>query len=80
MTLVPYEKSKVGYAMYKMSKNQKLLNEFVESGLDCAQVNGFTTQDATTCAASLNASIKRFKIAGIRAISRKGCVYLVRED
>lgn len=80
MKLVPYEKSKLNYGAYKVSNNYKILNEFVESGLDCARVDGFTSKTAGNCAAALKKSIKRYKFGGISAISRKGCVYLIREN
>ena len=79
MKLVPYERKKIGYLGYKLSDNYRILEEFADSGLDCAKVEGWTAKTAGYCASSLNNSIKRYKFAGMVAISRKGEVYLIRE-
>lgn len=79
MKLVPYDLTKVNAKGYKMSKNQKILEEFRNSDLDCAEVTEFTQCSATTCAASLNASIKRYRLNTLRAIIREGRVFLIKE-
>ena len=80
MKLVPYERKKLGKTLgYKHSNNLMILEEFADSGLDCAKVEGWTAKTASYCASSLNGSIKRYKFAGMVAISRKGEVYLIRE-
>ena len=79
MRLIPYDKKKLNTGIYKKSKNYKLLMEFVESGLDCAKVEGYTQADAYGCSRSLTASAKRYHIDHVRSIVRKGEVFLVKE-
>lgn len=80
MKLIPYDAEKIRPEMYKKSKNLLILEEFQNSGLECARVEGFTQANAGYCASSLNLSIKHYKIYNIRAISRKGKVYLIKES
>lgn len=69
-----------GVNFYKKSDNLSILEEFVESGLDCAEVKNFTQKNAEICASSLANSIKHYGFSGIAAISRKNHVYLIRDD
>ena len=64
--------------VYKKSDNFKILNEFAESEHTCVMIEDYTQKNAMCCAASLNTSIKRYHMTGIRAISRKDKVYLIR--
>lgn len=79
MKLVKCDINKVGGMLYKKSCNLKILEEFVESGMECAKVEGWNHSNASVCVTSLNLSIKRYKIGGIHAITRKGEVYLVKQ-
>lgn len=79
MKLVPYDLTKVNAKAYKMSKNQKILEEFRDSDFDCAEVTEFTQCRAVVCAASLNASIQRYRLNTLRAIVREGRVFLIKE-
>lgn len=79
MKLVPYEVENIpGHSMYTKTKNLKLLEEFVNSGLDCAEVKDYTQKNATVCATSLAASIKNFRMTGVRVIQRKDRVFLIK--
>lgn len=79
MKLVKYDINKIENAMgYTKSENLRLLEEFIESGMECAKVEGFNHKTAIHCAISLNASIKRYNLGGIRAISREGVCYLIK--
>lgn len=79
MTLIPYNKNDIEeFGGFKKTKNQKILEEFVNSNMDCAEVKEFTQKDSHGCAASLNISIKRFKLLNIHAISRGGRVFLIK--
>lgn len=79
MRLVAYEMSKLMEGpIFTRTKNMEIIEEFVNSGMDCAKVEGFTQKTADSCATSLNLSIKRFNKAGIKAISRKGEVFLIK--
>lgn len=63
---------------YKPCSNQQLLEEFVDSGLECAKVEGWTTKNAANCATSLNTSRKRYHMGGFKAISRGNDVFLIK--
>lgn len=63
----------------KGTKNLEIIEEFIESGYECAKVEGWTNATAFSAAGSLNRSIQRFNKAGIKAISSKNEVYLVKE-
>lgn len=80
MKLIPFDKNKLGVRSYSTTSNLGILESFAESGLECAQLDGWTQTNASIAAASLNASIKRFNKGGFRAVSRKGEVYLIRTD
>lgn len=80
MRLIPYDLKKIAPNAYKKSDNLLILEEFQNSGLECARVEGFTQACARYCATSLNNSIRRYKISNTRAIIRKGKVYLIKED
>ena len=69
-----------GMGFYKKSQNYRILSEFINGGLDCTEVVEYTNRTAGQCATSLNNSIKRYHMGNIRAISRKGKVYLIREE
>jgi len=79
MTLIPYNKNDIeGLGGFKKTKNQKILEDFANSDMDCAEVKDFTQANAWICASSLNHSIKNFKLLNIQAISRKGRVFLIK--
>lgn len=81
MKLVPYDMQKsnlFSYRGYKRSNNLKILEEFIDSDLDCAKVEGFTQKNATTAAKSLNNSIKRYKFLNIHANARKNNLFLIK--
>lgn len=80
MKLTPCNIEEIGgMGYYKKSNNYRILSEFISSGLKAAKVEEFTQKSATSCAASLNASIKRYRMNSIYAIERKGEVFLIRE-
>lgn len=63
---------------YTRTKNEKLLEEFVNSDMEIAEVKDYTNKDAKSCSNSLNLSIKRFHMTGIKSIIRNGKVYLIK--
>lgn len=78
MKMIPYDSKKLNTYGYKRSSNLELLEEFVNSGMDCVKVEDWTQSTANACAGSLNSSIKRYNLYSIRAISRGGEVYLIK--
>lgn len=71
-------KSVINGGTYKRSDNLRILEEFADSGLECAEVKNFSQKNAEVCASSLANSIKHYGFSGIAAISRKDHVYLIR--
>ena len=65
MKLVPYDISKIRY--YRPCKLQVILNEFVNSGLDCVEVKDFTHKNAKSCANALNTSAKKSRMNTVHA-------------
>lgn len=66
--------------LYKPCKNQELIEEFIESDMDIAEVVDFTQKTAYVCASALNVTIRRGSYGGISAIVRKGRVFLIKTD
>ena len=62
----------------KKSKNLHILEEFINSGMDCARVDGYDNSKAEYCASSLSTSIRRFKLFGVKAIKRGDDVFLIK--
>ena len=80
MKLVPYDKAKLGYVSYGASKNFALLKEFMDSDLDCVEVEGYPHKDAASCQSSLYGSMKNFGFNNIKIVARGDRVFLVRKD
>ena len=79
MKLVPYNRKDLNVSGYSKTKNLRVLEEFRDSDLDCAEVKEYTQCSPDCCATSLNNSIKVFRLNRLRAIVRKGKVYLIKE-
>lgn len=79
MKLVPYDRSKL--KIYKPGRNQAILLEFVESGLDCVKVEDWTHKNAKVCQSNLGACALKLGLQNsVRVVIRKGEVFLVRKD
>ena len=78
MKLTPYNKKDLYINGYKRTKNIRIIDEFVNSEYDCVKVEGWSHGEAFHHAASLNMTIKRMNKSGIKAVSRKGEVFLVK--
>lgn len=77
-TQCDYEKVKYR-KFYKRTNIYDLVLAFVNAHIKCGKVEDWKYKDASVGARVINVSIKRFKFAGIRAISRGGEIYLVNE-
>lgn len=64
---------------YKKSNVLKLIDEFAESDMDCARIEGSTHKTSNSCQNSFNNAIKRYKKSGIRCVQRSGACYLIKE-
>lgn len=78
MRLTKWNIKDIDNLSYRRTKNQEILEEFINSGMECAKVEGFTQPEAHHCAGSLNSTIKNSKMHGVKAISRKGEVFLLK--
>lgn len=78
MKFVKCDRAEIGIS-YKKTKNLAILDEFKKSGLECARLEEWDYKNACCGAGSLNKTIKHFKFAGVRAYSRNGNIYLVKE-
>lgn len=80
MKIVPYERTKLNRCPgYAATKNLEILEEFIESKLDCAEVKDFPHKTANCCQTSFKNSIKRFSMTGrVNVIVRNGRVFLIK--
>ena len=79
MKLAPYNRENMAKS-YRLGKNQKLLLDFIDSGLDCARVEDFPHKSATICQSVLRISAARIGLGNsIRICTRGGEVYLLRK-
>ena len=78
MKLTPI-KEKLGINFYKKTKWLEIIDEFVNSEMKCAKLEEWDNKSSKSAATALNNSIKRFNKKGIKAIERKGEVFLVKE-
>lgn len=78
MYFVEADIKKVGN--YKRTKIFALLEDFKNSGMKCARVEGWSYASPKTGANSINDSIKRYKFYGIKACAKHGEIYLVNEN
>lgn len=79
MKLVPVDKNVVG-GWYSTTGNKKIIDEFIESGLQCAEVEDYTQNSAESCVASLKQTIKRYRVFNVRVTRRKNRVFLIRDE
>lgn len=79
MRITPYDLKKVdNLDFYKRSKLQKIMEEFLQGESDCVKVEGWINKTAASCASSFNVSAKRYRMTGLKAISRNGEVFLIK--
>lgn len=76
MKLVPYDEKKVG-RIYKPCKNQKVIQEFLDSGEKCVKVEDYPHKDAGSCRTALTLSAKRMGANNVIVITRKGMVFMI---
>ncbi len=78
MRLVKKNIKSVEYGKHKPGKVQAIVNEFVESDMECAEIVDHDCKNAWIAAGCVNKAIKSLKVKGVRAISRKEHCYIVR--
>lgn len=81
MKLIPYDKKNLGgINCYKKPRNLAVIEKFIESGLDCAEIKDYTHKSATSFQTSFYSTIRRFKINTVKVVIRKERVFLIRID
>lgn len=80
MKLVQYDINKLIKKKRVRSNNLAILEEFMNSGLDCVKVEGFTNKNTKSCCNSLNLSIKRYGYKTIKSVTYGGEVFLVKKS
>ena len=78
MKLVPFNVKDIAPRRYKLCANQKVIQEFLDSGLECAKVEDYTQHSAYCCTKCLSIAIKSMNVGTVCAITRKGNVYLIK--
>lgn len=78
MRLKQWERAKLGRC--GKTDNRSVLEEFIESGFECAKVEGWKHKNASVCVSSLTGSIHTYKMCGIKAVTKRGDVYLIKES
>ena len=59
------------------TKMFKFLTDFQNSGLKCAKIEDWNYVSAESCQSSILAACKHYKILNIKAVIRKGEIFLV---
>lgn len=78
MKLYPYERKDLKSG-YRFGRNQKILYEFVNSGLDCAKLEDYPQKSARICQSSLRTASLRIGLANTVRIHIEGeNVFLLR--
>lgn len=78
MKLTPYKKEDLRGIPGKQGYLHEILDEFANSGKDCAKIEGYIHKNGASCTSSLNVAIKRYNKHGIKAVTVKGEPYLIR--
>lgn len=79
MKLVPYKIEKIK-TKRPYGNNQAIIEEFIKMDVSCVRVENFTQSNANGCCAALNNSAKRMGKHNVRAVSRRGEVFMIRTD
>lgn len=77
MKLTPYNNPDE-FRLWKRCNNQRIIEEFVESGLDCARIDDYPQSSARSARNALSASIRRLGYRNIKVCVRGKNVFLLR--
>lgn len=79
MKLVPCTMKEIEHLGLKRANLRDTLIEFVESGLEIAEIVDYTHKDARVCQAALRSAIKKYRFFGVKASARGERVFLIKE-
>lgn len=80
MKITAYEKEKLGVAPNKKTYILNILDEFLESGMDCVKIEGWTHASVNSCVNTIHKAIKRYNKGNVRVITRSGEVFLIKTE
>lgn len=80
MRIVPKTMEEFRKEVRPMTDNYKLLTDFANSDYECVKLEGYTHKDAKSCQSSICASIRKFRMIGIRVRIHRDDVFLVKEE
>lgn len=78
MKLTPMNRQDIGIG-YRHTKLFALLQEFANSEHDAVRVDNHHYKNMVSAVNTINKSVKRFNMNGIRAASKGGKLYLIKE-
>lgn len=79
MLLTPVKREEFNFSTRKIGDNMALVEEFIKSNEDVAEVTNYTHKTPYSCATSLRQSCECMKV-GVTAIVRDGKVYLCKRE
>lgn len=79
MLLTPVKREEFNFSTRKIGDNMALVEEFISSNEDVAEVTNYTHKTPYSCATSLRQTCATMKV-GVTAIVRDGKVYLCRQE
>ena len=81
MKLVPYDVNKLRNRSFEACRNQRIIQQFLDSGETCVKLEDFPHKSANVCRSVMRASIQRMKLdSTVKAVLRNGEVFLIRLD
>lgn len=83
MKLVPYEKNNIQnvHVVYRAGRNMRMLQEFIDSGLDCVKIEDYPHKSAMICQQNLTVSVTRLGMRkSVKVLRRKDEVFLIRTN
>lgn len=80
MQIIPRNKEELKEAVRPYTDNHKILTDFLNSNYYCVELKGYTHRDAISCQSSMCASIRYYRMAGVRVRIRGDRVFLVKEE
>ena len=79
MKLTPIDINEIPRKDMKATKLFEILTEFANSEYSAVRVDDHNYKNVITAAQNFNKSAKRFGLLGVKAISRSGQLFLIKE-
>lgn len=75
MKMVPCNIDEIKW-FYTPGRNQKLIQEFINSDMKCVKIEDYPHKNAKSCQTSMIGSLKRMRVKTIKVMIRKDEVFL----